>query len=274
MVGSLAFVRDALGFVGAACARTLAALADLVLPADCAGCGAAAGPNGGVGDGGVGAGAGFGSGAAPGVCAECARSLRGPPGATRPTPAPEGLPPCFAGGVYAGPLRELILAYKERGRRDLAAPLGDSLAVVVRTGAWVRAVAPRLLVVPVPATAAAARARRGDHMLSLARRAAVRLRREGWPVGVASPLRALPKVDSAQLGRHARAAAAREAFVARPADIRALRATVPTASVVLLDDVVTTGATLAAVAGRLADEGIDVAFSATLAATQLRLHPA
>jgi predicted amidophosphoribosyltransferase len=40
--------------------------------------------------------------------------------------------------------------------------------------------------------------------------------------------------------------------------------------VVLLDDVLTTGATLAAVAERLLAGGVPVAFAATVAATRLR----
>jgi len=42
------------------------------------------------------------------------------------------------------------------------------------------------------------------------------------------------------------------------------------AAVILLDDVLTTGATLAAVAARLAERGVPVAFAATIAATRLR----
>jgi predicted amidophosphoribosyltransferase len=42
------------------------------------------------------------------------------------------------------------------------------------------------------------------------------------------------------------------------------------AAVVLLDDVLTTGSTLAAVAGRLREAGVPVTFAATVAATRLR----
>jgi len=89
---------------------------------------------------------------------------------------------------------------------------------------------------------------------------------------VTSPLRALPRVDSAQLDREQRAAAAHAAFVVRPAVSRlaALRAIADRGAVVLVDDVLTTGATLAAATRRLLEHEIVVTFAASLAATRLR----
>jgi predicted amidophosphoribosyltransferase len=229
---------------------TLTALIDLFLPMDCAGCGRLD--------------------TRSGVCVSCVDALSETPAPTRPAPAPRGLPPCVAGGDYAGPLRELILAYKERGRRGLAAPLGDTLATVVAAGLpSARSIA--VVLVPVPATAAAARARWGDHMLRLARRAGERLRAMGHPAAITSALRARPRADSAHLDRHQRALTATGAFRVRQRRVQSLRAAAAAgASVVLVDDVLTTGSTLAAVAGRLAEIGIDVSFAATLAATRLR----
>lgn len=246
---------DLLSRWAAAGARTLHSLVDLVLPGNCGGCDAAVG----IG----------------GVCDACLESLAQSPAETRPLPAPEGLPPCVTTGVYDGPLRELILAYKERGRRTLAGPLGYALAAAIVAGlshADGGAEARRVVVlVPVPATTAAVRARNGDHMLRLASQAERRLRRAGWPISVAPTLRAWPKADSAQLDRHARAVAASSAFSVRSGRADALRAAADAgAQVVLVDDVLTTGATLAAVAGRLADAGVRVAFAATVAATHLR----
>lgn len=192
------------------------------------------------------------------------------PAPSRPALAPEGLPSCYSAAVYEGSMRESILAYKERGQRRLAAPLGDALAEVVQAGLGVRSWS-GLVLVPVPATAAARRARHGDHMLRLARRAAARLRGNGWRPLVSAPLRARPKVDSARLDRAARARAARGAFAVRPVRLRGLRAVATSGTaVVLLDDVLTTGATLAAVARHLTEQDVPVAFAATLAATRLR----
>ncbi|EEP73652.1 hypothetical protein MCAG_03979 [Micromonospora sp. ATCC 39149] len=225
-------------------------LADLVLPVECAGCRERRA-------------------ARYGFCPGCVTALAAlRPRPVRPTAAPPGLPPCVALGPYGGALREALLAYKERGRHGLARPLGGLLAEVV-AGA-VGAARPVLLV-PVPDTAMAARARYGDHLDRLARHAAARLSRAGWPVQVLRPLRALPRPDSATLDSAGRARAAQSAFRARPrtAPPRA-RAGAPVPVVVLLDDIVTTGVTLAAAARVLSATGLSPMVAAVLAATEKR----
>ncbi|MCW2646832.1 MAG: putative amidophosphoribosyltransferase, partial [Pseudonocardiales bacterium] len=99
-----------------------AALADLVLPRCCVGCGL------------------------PGrsLCLRC-RPLE----VVRIDVA--GLP-VVAAGAYAGALRAALIAYKERSRRDLAGPLGELLATAVAVG-------PAAVLVPVPCAARVARAR-------------------------------------------------------------------------------------------------------------------
>jgi predicted amidophosphoribosyltransferase len=230
-----------------------ATLLDLVLPQGCAGCGADASRSG------------------RGLCPRCGTAIDQPPGTRRPRPAPSGLPVCLAGGDYDGVLRELILHYKERGRRGLANPLGDLLARVVQAG-W-PSQGP-VAIVPVPATAAAIRARHGDHMLRLARRAVRWLTAHGQPAAVACPLWALPKADSVHLDREQRSLAADGAFAVRRPwrsgdRLTALRTIGDGGAVVLVDDVLTTGSTLAAASRRLLDAGVPVTFAATLAATRL-----
>lgn len=245
-----------------------AALADLVLPTECAGCRRTGGR------------------LRFGVCAGCAdevRRLR--PRAVRPDPAPAGLPDCVALGAYAGVLRELLLAYKERGRHGLARPLGRLLAATVAA-----AVDPRqpVLLVPVPSTAAAVRERHGDHLRRLTRYAVTALRGDGWRVSTARPLRALPRPDSAGLDSAGRLASAKAGFAPRRVgldvarrraglDVARRRVDVdisgrrdPLPKVIVVDDIVTTGATLAAVERLLAAEGLSVHAAVVLAATRRR----
>ncbi|MFJ8577117.1 ComF family protein [Micromonospora sp. NPDC093277] len=220
-------------------------LTDLVLPAGCAGCADRV------------------QGLAQGFCPRCIGELEAlHPAPTRPDPAPPDLPPCVALGPYAGALREGLLAYKERGRHGLARPLGALLAEVVAA-----AVGPARPVnlVPVPDTARAARTRYGDHLGRLTGHVAARLRAAGWPVRVLRPLRALPRPDSVVLDSAGRAAAAEAAFRLRRSG------GAPVAGpVVLLDDIVTTGATLAAVSRILRPVGMTPKAAAVLAATQKR----
>jgi predicted amidophosphoribosyltransferase len=227
------------------------ALVDLVLPAACAGC---------AGDGEL----------RGGLCGGCRAALDSvQPQRVRPEPEPPGLPRCVALAGYAGALRDAILAYKERGRHTLAGPLGDRLAGVVAT-ALGPAPGPVLLV-PVPATAAAARDRYGDHMARLARRAARELTRRGRPAGVAYPLRARPRPDSAGLSSAARLHAAASAFALVPGRLPDLRRELARGGrLVLVDDVITTGATLVAVANVLRSAGVEAPVAAVLAATRLR----
>ncbi|NLU79450.1 ComF family protein [Micromonospora sp. HNM0581] len=218
-------------------------LADLVLPTECAGCRLRR------------------QGLRHGVCPGCVRALRAlRPGPVRPVPAPPGLPQCHALGGYDGPLREALLAYKDHGRHGLARPLGALLAEVV--AAAVGPVGPVALV-PVPDTPAAARARYGDHLGRLARHCARRLRDAGWRVQVHHAVRALPRPDSVTLDSAGRAAAAAAGFRARSGRVGVVEG----ARVVLLDDIVTTGATLAAISRVLSERGLSPHGAAVLAAT-------
>ena len=156
-----------------------------------------------------------------------------------------------AAGPYAGELRTALLAYKERGRRDLARPLRVLLgAALVELGA------PGAVVVPVPSSPAARRSRGGDHVARL--------------IGRRRRVRALRLVrtvrDSAGLSTAERAANLDSAMRARPPR-RAGRAAI------VVDDIVTTGATLREAARALRAAGWTVIGAAVVAATPRRTPP-
>jgi predicted amidophosphoribosyltransferase len=225
-----------------------AALADLVLPAECAGCGRV--------DQGQ-------------LCAGCAATVsQMTPRPTSPDPRPDGLPPCLALGPYQGIIRSLLLAYKERGAHLLARPLGRALAAGV--AAVASEIGRPVALVGIPSTASAVRERHGDHVARVGRHAAAELRRSGIAAAYAPRvLRARPKADASHLNAYARAEAAAEAFRVRDRRVQALRsAQCHGVALIVIDDIITTGSTLASACRLLAANGVEVDAAVTLAATQ------
>ncbi|WIX82060.1 ComF family protein [Amycolatopsis carbonis] len=244
---------------------------DLLVPARCAGCGARGVP----------------------CCAECSRvwgSL------TEVVRAPlAGLAPAYALARYQGVAKRVLIAYKERGRRDVAPALGRVLASAL--AALPRAGAPRAgpsreghslggpsfgepafagssrpgsrlgkpvaagdsarggpwCLVPAPSRRSASRLRGGPHVQRLADAAACCLAQTGAEAFVAPALALKGARDAVGLSRAERVAnlAGRLRFVpaGRPP---------PGSRVVVLDDVVTTGATAAACVRALTDAGVAV----------------
>lgn len=168
--------------------------------------------------------------------------------------------PTVAAAAYADAVRAALLAYKERGRRDLVAPLADLLTGAVAGVLDLQRAPPgRVLVVPVPSARSAAAARGGDHVVRLARRAAVRT---GVRVAPAALGLTRSTRDSAGLGVAERAANLDHAMLAR--------APVAPASALIVDDIVTTGATLGEASRALTAAGWSVIGAAVVAATPRR----
>ncbi len=234
--------------VGELARATAAALTDLVLPRICAGCGV------------------------PGVllCRRCAGRFA-QPHLAQPRRFPAGFPPTVAAAVYAGPVRPAVNAFKEHGRAELARPLGVALALAV---AAVRAGVPEagpgtpVLLVPLPATRAALRVRGRDHVAELARAAVAELQSAGVPAAEARLLRRTGRVlDSAGLS-----AAQRRANLAGTFAVLTGREVPRGTLLVLVDDVVTSGATLTEAAAALGGtrQGDTPVLAAVVAATPRR----
>jgi predicted amidophosphoribosyltransferase len=243
--------------LGLAAARAaLLDVLDLVLPATCAGCGAQPGL----------------------LCGACRTLLAGRAGAAWPDPTPDGLPAPWAVAPYSGAVREVVIAHKEQGRHALAKPLGAALAASVRA-AVAGAPSGRLVLVPMPSRAAALRARGHDPTLAMTRWAARTLRRErsnGSPVVVLPVLRLASSVtDQAGLDARARAVNLREGVRLSRRHRRLLdqQHSQGRTAVLLVDDIITTGASLASAAATLRRAGTPVQGAAVVAATPRRTPP-
>ncbi|MFE5895252.1 ComF family protein [Streptomyces sp. NPDC056462] len=226
-------------------------LTDLVLPAECGGCGRPRTV----------------------LCPECRAVLNGAvPSRVRPVPEPPGLPVVHAAARYADETRAALLAHKERGALALTAPLGAALAGAVRAGlreacasrdsgasgrdvrlrgSQVRGDGVRrlegaeaaVLLVPVPSARGSVRARGHDPARRIALAAAGELRRAGTPARVLAVLRQARGVaDQSGLNSRQRADNLAGALVVASGCGRLLAGGGP---VVLVDDLMTTGASLA-----------------------------
>jgi predicted amidophosphoribosyltransferase len=180
-----------------------------------------------------------------------------------------------AAGRYEGPLARLAAAYKDDDRRDcagiLTALLATAVVAAVRASPHLRVLAAGngpLLLVPVPSSAAARR-RRGDAPLTALADAAAK----GFAdheLLLAEALKTRRRVaDQAGLNARQRAVNLEHSMVVRPR----WEPTVAGSHCIVVDDVLTTGATLVEAARALRSSGASSVVAATVCATQRRSRP-
>ncbi|MEE1928063.1 ComF family protein [Streptomyces sp. TRM 70351] len=245
-------------------------LADLVLAAECAGCGAPRAA----------------------LCGRCRGLLTGDArrgasaGAVPVAPAaavPGGLP-VYAAGAYADEVRAVLLAHKERGALRLTDPLGAALAGAVRAvlggvtgwgagpdgGRGAAGPGGVPLLVPVPSGRSAVAARGHDPVRRMALAAAASLRRDGVPARVLGVLRQQREVaDQSGLGAGQRRRNLAGALAVPAAGARLLG----DGPVVLVDDLMTTGASLAEAARAVSAAGGRLLGAAVVAAAPVPPAP-
>ncbi|WP_101441081.1 ComF family protein [Amycolatopsis echigonensis] len=208
-------------------------LVNLLLPTYCAGCDTRGAP----------------------VCAACSTTWGSPTAVFRAPLA--GLAPAYALARYAGVAQRTLIACKERRRRDIVPFLGRVLAAGLaalpsggpRASPW--------CLVPAPSRRTASRVRGGPHVQRIASEAA---RLTGAYVAPALVVKG--GRDAVGLSRAERVAnlegRLRFAAAGRPP---------PDARVVVVDDVITTGATSAACVTALKNAGVPVVAVLALLAT-------
>ena len=241
-------------------ASSLAAGLDLLLPSRCAGCAGGTETEHRV----------------RGLCARCRNEMRrASPLAWQLHAAGGGATlPGFASSTYDGVIRSALLDYKERGRLCLRFELADSLLVAVlgaaiSTGGHTSLSQRSLLLMPVPSAAATRRARGHDPVGALAILAARQLRALRVDARAVRALQQRRSVDDQAgldvVGRWANLAGA--FAVSRPARVRGRE-------VIVVDDIVTTGATALEAARALSSAGARVVAVACVAATPRRFGAA
>jgi len=157
--------------------------------------------------------------------------------------------PVWAAVEYDGVVRRGVLAFKERGRTDIARTLGRGLAASIR--AAVRGAPDQPVLVAVPSSSASFARRGYDPVAMLIRRAGFRQKRALVAANSAAAQKSL-SVDQRRTNR--------ENYLRATRSLVGVRA-------IIVDDVLTTGATLEAAERAILRAGGQVCGAAVLART-------
>ncbi|KQB84133.1 ComF family protein [Corynebacterium oculi] len=192
---------------------------ELLLPRRCAGC------------------------ATPGeiLCPRCRLAWAQPP--QRVTARLDPLVPVWSLGVYGGARQQTIISLKECGNRAVSGYVGAALAAGLEHLRARGELPEEAVALPAPTRARAARLRGGDHVTACCRAAGIPL--APGTLRYRGGVRDSVGLNATQRRRNVAGA------------VRARGALPPL--VVLIDDVLTTGATIGAAAALLLAQGIDVA---------------
>jgi competence protein ComFC len=191
------------------------------------------------------------------ICARCGRvsAQAGARCAYCRGGAMAGLEMVRAAALFQAPLREAIHAFKYEGRRELAEPLARYLVTVFAHEPWSGMADALDVVIPAPLHATRLRARGYNQSELLAQAFADRVGLPCAPAWMARVRATQPQVDLRGTARRANVAGA---FAASPQ--------VTGKTILLVDDVLTTGATLQACAEAALAAGARRVYGLTLAA--------
>lgn len=188
-----------------------------------------------------------------GVCGACSAAL-----APAPILRAVGSPPLrvWAGGDYAGVRRRVLLAVKESGRTDAASTLSSGLAAAVIAALGDLERSENVELCPVPSSRAGRRRRGFDPVRLLADRGGLRL---------------TPGLRRTRAGRAQKRLGIRERERNAQGSLVASRSLVGH-RMLIVDDVVTTGATLHEARRALVEAGAEVVGAAVCASTPRSLR--
>ncbi len=189
------------------------------------------------------------------ICAGCLTELCGSPHYVRVKSVSPQEFPILAGARYEGAPRNLLLAAKERSQTSLIPVIADAAFGAAALLLESHTAPLRLVIVPVPSTAHNNRIRGYNLVAEMARHIRKRLEMNVGDVRVILALKhGRPVADQSQLTARERAANLHGALMLADSHRKSLHSS----QVLILDDLVTTGATLREARRALITGGADV----------------